>query len=76
MMSSVSNLIGAPDFPVAVTKIGLGLKPVLPFFEEDGHAYLAGPLVTRTFIHRVQGAQRVPDSELLRLWEAWQQNTH
>ena len=30
MMSSVSNLIGAADFPAAVTKIGLGLKPVLP----------------------------------------------
>ena len=30
MMSSVSNLIGAAGFPAAVTKIGLGLKPVLP----------------------------------------------
>ena len=30
MMSSISNLIGATDFLAAVTKIGLGLKPVLP----------------------------------------------
>ena len=30
MMSSVSDLIGAAGFPAAVTKIGLGLKPVLP----------------------------------------------
>ena len=40
MISLVSNMNGAAGFPAAVTKIGLGLKPVLPFFEEDGNAHL------------------------------------
>ena len=44
MMSLVSNLIGAAGFSAAVTKIGLGLKPVLPFFKEDGHAHLVHDL--------------------------------
>ena len=52
-MMSVSNLNGAAGF-LAGTKIGIGLKPVLPFFDEDGHAHLCDNWYGHHYLDRLE----------------------